>query len=46
MENNAAKRLAKYPAIERKNERFAGNERAGRNAANFYSLMTSAKALA
>ena len=42
-ENNAAERLVKYPAIGRKNYLFVGNERAGRNAANFYSLVTSAK---
>jgi transposase len=30
-------------AIGRKNYLFVGNERAGRNAANFYSLVTSAK---
>ncbi len=44
MDNNAAERLVKYPAIGRKNYLFVGNERAGRNAANFYSLITSAKA--
>lgn len=43
MENNAAERLVKYPAIGRKNYLFVGNERAGRNAAIFYSLVTSAK---
>ena len=42
-ENNAAERLVKYPAIGRKNYLFVGNARAGRNAANFYSLVTSAK---
>ena len=42
-ENNAAERLVKFPAIGRKNYLFVGNERAGRNAANFYSLVTSAK---
>jgi transposase len=42
-ENNAAERLVKYPAIGRKNYLFVGNQRAGRNAANFYSLVTSAK---
>ena len=42
-ENNAAERLVKYPAIGRKNYLFAGNERAGQNAVNFYSLVTSAK---
>lgn len=45
LENNAAERLAKFPAIGRKNFLFVGNERAGRNAGNFYSLVTSAKAL-
>jgi hypothetical protein len=44
MDNNVAERLVKYPAIGRKNYLFVGNERAGRNAANFYSLITSAKA--
>lgn len=43
MENNAAERLVKFPAIGRGNFLFVGNERAGRNAANFYSLVTSAK---
>jgi hypothetical protein len=33
----------KYPAIGRKNYLFVGNERAGRYAANFYSMVTSAK---
>jgi hypothetical protein len=42
-ENNAAERLVKFPAIGRRNYLFVGNERAGRNAANFYSLVTSAK---
>jgi transposase len=42
-DNNAAERLVKYPAIGRKNFLFVGNQRAGRNAANFYSLVTSAK---
>ena len=42
-DNNAAERLAKYPAIGRNNYLFVGNERAGRNAAIFYSLVTSAK---
>jgi transposase len=44
MDNNAAERLVKYPAIGRNNYLFVGNERAGRNAAIFYSLVTSAKA--
>lgn len=35
--------MVKYPAIGRKNYLFVGNQRAGRNAANFYSLVTSAK---
>ena len=43
MDNNAAERLVKFPAIGRGNFLFVGNERAGRNAANFYSLVTSAK---
>ena len=44
MENNTAERLVKNPAIGRKNYLFVGNERAGRNAAIFYSLVSSAKA--
>jgi transposase len=43
MDNNAAERLVKFPAIGRGNFLFVGNERAGRNAANFYSLVTGAK---
>ena len=43
MDNNAAERLVKYPAIGRNNYLFVGNERAGRNAGNFYSLVSSAK---
>jgi transposase len=43
MDNNLAERMVKYAAIGRKNYLFVGNERAGRNAANFYSLVTSAK---
>jgi transposase len=43
MDNNAAERLVKYPAIGRRNYLFVGNDRAGCNAANFYSLVTSAK---
>lgn len=43
MENNIAERMVKYPAIGRKNYLFVGNERAGHNAAGFYSLITSAK---
>ena len=42
--NNASERQAKLPAIGRKNYLFVGNERAGRNAAIFYSLVASAKA--
>jgi len=42
-DNNLAERMVKYAAIGRKNYLFVGNERAGRNAANFYSLVTSAK---
>ena len=37
-------RIVKFPAIGRGNFLFVGNERAGRNAANFYSLVTSANA--
>jgi transposase len=44
MENNAAERLAKYPAIGRRNYLFVGNEQAGHNAAVFYSLVSSCKA--
>jgi transposase len=43
MDNNAAERMVKHPAIGRKNYLFVGNERAGRNAAIFYSLVVSAK---
>jgi transposase len=43
MDNNLAERMVKFPAIGRKNFLFVGNERAGCNAANFYSLVTSAK---
>lgn len=43
MDNNLAERMVKYSAIGRKNYLFVGNERAGRNAANFYSLVNSAK---
>ncbi len=43
-DNNAAERLVKIPAIGRKNFLFVGNERGGRNAAIFYSLVSSAKA--
>lgn len=43
MDNNAAERMVKNPAIGRRNFLFVGNERAGRNAGNFYSLVTSAK---
>ena len=44
MDNNLAERAVKYAAIGRKNYLFVGNERAGHNAANFYSLVNSAKA--
>jgi hypothetical protein len=43
MDNNAAERMVKYPAIGRRNYLFVGNAIAGRNAAHFYSLVTSAK---
>lgn len=43
MDNNLAERMVKSPAIGRKNYLFVGNERAGHNAANFYSLVNSAK---
>jgi len=43
LDNNSAERMVKYPAIGRKNYLFVGNERAGSNAGNFYSLVTSAK---
>jgi transposase len=43
MENNAGERMVKHPAIGRKNFLFVGNERAGRNAGIFYSLVVSAK---
>lgn len=43
MDNNLAERMVKYAAIGRKNYLFVGNERAGRNEANFYSLVSSAK---
>jgi transposase len=43
LDNNSAERMVKYPAIGRKNYLFVGNERAGCNAGNFYSLVTSAK---
>ena len=43
MDNNLAERMVKYAAIGRKNYLFVGNERAGHNAANFYSLVNSAK---
>jgi transposase len=43
MDNNLAERMVKYAATGRKNYLFVGNERAGRNAANFYSLVSSAK---
>jgi transposase len=44
MENNAAERLVKLPAIGRKNFLFVGSERGGRGAATMYSLVSSAKA--
>jgi len=43
-ENNAAERLVKNPAIGRKNYLFVGGMRGGRDAAVFYSLVSSAKA--
>jgi transposase len=43
LDNNAAERTVKYPAIGRKNYLFVGSEQAGRNAAAFYSLIVSAK---
>ena len=43
-ENNAAERLVKNPAIGRKNYLFVGGERGGRDAAVFYSLVSSSKA--
>ena len=44
MENNAAERLVKNPAIGRKNYLFVGGIGGGHNAALFYSLVSSAKA--
>ena len=44
MENNAAERLVKNPAIGRKNYLFVGGIGGGNNAAVFYSLVSSAKA--
>ena len=44
MENNAAERLVKNPAIGRKNFLFVGGIGGGHNAAVFYSLVSSAKA--
>jgi hypothetical protein len=44
-ENNAAERLVKNPAIGRKNFLFVGGERGGHDAAVFYSLVSSAKAI-
>ncbi len=44
MDNNAAERLVKNPAIGRKNYLFVGNQQAGHNAAVFYSLVSSCKA--
>lgn len=41
--NNAAERIAKFPVIRRRNYLFVGNDRAGCNSGNFYSLVTSAK---
>lgn len=43
MDNNAAERLVKYPAIGRKNYLFVGSKTAGENAGHFYALVTSAK---
>lgn len=42
--NNAAERLVKIPAIGRKNYLFVGGIKGGKNAAIFYSLVSSAKA--
>ena len=44
MDNNAAERLVKPPAIGRKNFLFVGSPRGGRGAATMYSLVSSAKA--
>lgn len=44
LDNNAAERLVKNPAIGRKNFLFVGGLRGGRDAAVFYSLVSSAKA--
>lgn len=44
MDNNAAERLVKNPAIGRKNYLFVGGIGGGHNAAVFYSLVSSAKA--
>jgi transposase len=44
MDNNSAERLVKNPAIGRKNYLFVGSIGGGRNAAVFYSLVSSAKA--
>lgn len=44
MENNAAERLVKMPAIGRKNYLFVGSANGGRGAAIMYSLVSSAKA--
>lgn len=44
LENNAAERLVKNPAIGRKNFLFVGGIGGGHNAAVFYSLVSSAKA--
>jgi len=44
MENNAAERLVKMPAIGRKNYLFVGSAGGGRGAAIMYSLVSSARA--
>lgn len=44
MDNNAAERLVKLPAIGRKNFLFVMGKKGGKNAAIFYSLVSSAKA--
>ncbi|MCA9128307.1 MAG: IS66 family transposase [Planctomycetales bacterium] len=44
MDNNAAERLVKIPAIGRRNYLFVGSPRGGHGAALMYSLVSSAKA--
>ena len=44
MDNNSAERLVKLPAIGRKNFLFVMGKKGGKNAAMFYSLVSSAKA--